>query len=202
MWQSPSMRPSRTLGTQPLFIVAIMGVALLSVSCESEPNPTAEATSTVSESPSDVPPSSAATSTPARSPMPCDPGTGFPVRQVQCPDPNPETGWLRVSDDGLSLTTFRTLRNDAEGEAFARDNGEEYPFPNDYFDAPTGKSQDLEFTPATVCTGIIQVGYREPLKDHVVTCEELVAVAGQAPLPVAVWLAEGEVIQASELYRP
>jgi hypothetical protein len=134
--------------------------------------------------------------------MPCNPGSGFPVRKSGCPDPEPESGWIQASDNGLSLTTFRTLRNDAEGEAYARVHGEEYPFPNDYFDAPTGDSQTLELTRDTVCTGIIQVGYREPLKDHVVTCKELTQVAERTRLPVAVWLSDGEVIQASELYRP
>lgn len=104
--------------------------------------------------------------------------------------------------DSVSLTPFRTLGNDAEGEAYALDHGQEFPFPNDYFDAPNGAGHPLEFAPHTVCTGIIQVGYREPLKDHVVACDELVEGAARRRLPVAVWLSGGEVIQASELYRP
>ena len=134
--------------------------------------------------------------------MPCNPGSGSPLRKDGCPDPKPDTGWLTASNDTLSLKPFRTLRNDAKGEAYARKHGEEYPFSNDYFDAPTGTNSSLEFVDGTVCTGIIQVGYREPLKDHVVTCKELISVAEQAPLPVAIWHSKGEVYQASELYRP
>lgn len=134
--------------------------------------------------------------------MPCNPGSGFPIRQDGCPDPEPETGWLTATDDHLSLTPFRTLGNDAEGEAYAREHGAEYPFSNDYFDAPNGASHPLEITQGTVCSGIILVGYQEPLADHVVTCDELVKIAERRRIPTAVWYSAEQVIQASELYRP
>lgn len=134
--------------------------------------------------------------------MPCNPGSGFPVPQDGCSDPEPETGWLRATEDSLRLAPFRTLGNDPEGEAYARKHGEEYPFANDYFDAPNGASHPLELRHGTVCTGTILVGYREPLTDHVVSCDELVKVAERRRIPVAVWVSSGRVIQASELYRP
>ena len=135
-------------------------------------------------------------------PMLCDPGAGFPVHRAGCPDPEPTTGWLAVSKAGLTLSPFRTLGNDAEGAAYAREHGEEYPFPNDYFDAAAGASHPFEITPSAACTGIILVGYREPLADHVVSCDDLVDVAERRPVPVAVWQSDGEVVQVSELYRP
>lgn len=119
-----------------------------------------------------------------------------------CPDPAPQTGWLTASDLGMTLTPFRTLHNDEEGQAFAREHGEEYPFPNDYFDAPGGASHPIAFTQGTVCTGVILVGYREPLMDHVVSCDELVKASERRRVPVAVWFTGGEVLQASEMYRP
>ena len=164
-----------------------------------------EVTASVSDAPADVPTatvSAVAASRGAGQPMPCDPGSGFPVHRDGCPDRQPTTGWLTVSDAGLTLTPFRTLRNDAEGAAYAREHGEEYPFPNDYFDAAAGVREQLETPTGTVCTGIILVGYREPLTDHVVACDQLSAVAARRPVPVAVWQSGGEVVQVSELYRP
>lgn len=134
--------------------------------------------------------------------MPCDPGFGSPVHRETCPDPEPETGWLAVSNDVVSLKPFRTLGNDAEGKDYAREHGLDYPFPNDYFDAPDGVSHPIETTRRTVCTGIILVGYREPLSDHLVPCEGLLKVAARRRVPVAVWYSGDRLVQVSELYRP
>jgi hypothetical protein len=183
-----------------LLVVAVIGLPLFVAACKAASNEAVE----VSKSPSAVPPSSGPTTRTTKAavgPMPCNPGSGFPVRKDGCPDPEPETGWL-IATEGLNLAPFRTFGNDAEGEAYARKHGEEYPFSNDYFDAPNGASHPLEFTHGTVCTGIILVGYREPLTDHVVSCRELMKVAERRRIPVAVWFSGGKVIQASELYRP
>lgn len=139
----------------------------------------------------------------AAEPLPCDPGFGFPRPRAGCPDPNPLTAWLDPGPDGrLVLHPFRTLGNDAEGRAYARSHGLEFPFPNDYYDAPSGRPQELVPGPDTVCSGAIRVGYREPLEDHAVDCAELVDVATQRRLTVAVWRADGVTAQVSELYRP
>ncbi|MCW2767247.1 MAG: hypothetical protein JWO11_3206 [Nocardioides sp.] len=192
---------------RPEFIVAVITcVPLLVTACDAGPNRALEATPAVSQAPSEVSPSSSATTSkapvPTKLPMPCDPGAGFPVHKDGCPDPEPDTGWLTAADGRMSLTPFQTLRNDAEGEAYARDHGEEYPFSDDYFDASNGTSHPLEITRGTVCTGVIRVGYREPLQDHVVDCDELAKVAERGRVPLAVWLSGSEVVQASELYRP
>ena len=134
--------------------------------------------------------------------MLCDPHTGFPVATSECPDPEPETGWLTASGEQLTLKPFRTLLNDAEGKAYANEHGEDFPFPNDYFDAPNGASHPVRLAPGTVCTGIIRVGYREPLKDHVVSCADLVGAAAERRVPVAVWSTDDTTVQVSELYRP
>lgn len=97
---------------------------------------------------------------------------------------------------------FRTLGNDAQGKVHAQAYDLDYPFPNDYFDAPDGASHPVTFAETSVCTGVILVGYREPLTDHVVTCEQLVEVATRRRVPLALWSSGGEVLQASELYRP
>ena len=189
-----------------LRIVAAIGLLLFVAACGAEQNRGVTATPTVSAAPAELStPSPSATvkaAKPGKQLMPCDPGSGFPVHKDGCPDPEPETGWLAASNDSPSLTPFRTLGNDAEGEAYAREHGEEYPFSNDYFDAPNGASHPLEITQRTVCTGIILVGYQGPLADHVVSCDELVTVAARRRIPVAVWFSGDKVIQASELYRP
>lgn len=186
-------------------VVLAVALGALAVGCGEEANQ-------VTPSPSPAPvtttsttaPTAAATTSP--SPVvtpPCDPGGGFPKPKSGCPDPQPETGWLtRDAGGSLRLKPFRTLGNDAEGKAYAEQHGLEYPFPNDYYDAPTGPAHRLELAPDTVCTGIIVVGHREPLEDHVVDCAELVAAAARRRVPVAVWQADGHVLQASELYRP
>lgn len=143
------------------------------------------------------------TVSPTTSLPPCDPGGGFPTAKDGCPDPDPQTGWLsRHRDGGLVLEPFRTLGNDAEGRAYAGDRGLEYPFPNDYFDAADGAPQAFELDPGTVCTGIILVGYREPLEDHAVECAALVSAAAELRVSVAVWRDGESVVQVSELYRP
>jgi hypothetical protein len=184
-----------------LLVVAVIGLPLFAAACGAASNETDE----VSTPPPAALPASGPTTgatKAAMAPMPCNPGSGFPARKAGCSDPEPETGWLLATEDGLSLAPFRTLGNDAEGEAYARQHGEEYPFPNDYFDAPDGAGHPLALGHGTVCTGIIVVGYREPLTDHVVSCDELVKVAEGRRIPVAVWVSGGTVIQASELYRP
>lgn len=135
--------------------------------------------------------------------MRCDPGGGFPKARAGCPDPEPETGWLTLNRDGERvLEPFRTLGNDAEGRAYAEDRGLDFPFPNDYFDAPDGPAHEVVLEPDTVCTGIIRVGYREPLEDHVVECAALDEGAADRAVPVAVWSDGQRTIQVSELYRP
>lgn len=202
------MKTRLTCVKRSLLIVALIGLLLPGAACDAEQNRGAKATPTASDAPSagstSSTPATVKASKPAKQLMPCDPSSGFPVHKDGCPDPEPETGWLAASNDGLTLTLtpFRTLRNDAEGEAYAREHGKEYPFPNDYFDAPNGASHPLEISQRTVCTGIILVGYQEPLTDHVVACDELVKVAERRRVPAAVWFSGGKVIQASELYRP
>ena len=143
-------------------------------------------------------------SSPAPRP-PCDPGFGSPEPRHGCPDADPETGVLTGTGPGdLVLRPFRMLHSDDEGRAYAREHGLEFPFSNDYFDAPTGDAHAIHLDLETVCTGIIRVGYRSPLEDHVVDCAELVRVALHEPgdLKVAVWCDDGTVVQVSELYRP
>lgn len=134
--------------------------------------------------------------------MVCDPHSGFPAATNECPDPDPETGWLTASSEQLTLKPFRTLGNDAEGKAYASEHGEDFPFPNDYFDAPDGPSHPVQLAPETACTGIILVGYQEPLEDHVVSCADLVEAATGRRVPVAIWSTDGTTVQVSELYRP
>jgi hypothetical protein len=136
-------------------------------------------------------------------PAPCDPGSGSPVTAPGCPDPEPESAWLTVRPDGaLVLHPFRTYGNDAEGRVYAERRGLEFPFSNDHFDAGVGPDQTFELDSDTVCTGIILVGYRGPLGDHVVDCSELTEVAARRRVTVAVWRDDGEAVQVSELYRP
>lgn len=135
---------------------------------------------------------------------PCDPGGGWPRPKPGCPGDSPETAWLTQdrSEGGLVLEPFHTLSTDAEGAAYAADHGLEFPFANDYYDAPAGAPHPFRLAPATVCTGIIAVDYRDPLEDHVVDCAHLVAVAQRHRLHVAVWRDGPVVVQVSELYRP
>ncbi|MCW2792696.1 MAG: hypothetical protein JWO76_1794 [Nocardioides sp.] len=181
------------------------------VACGSADEPTA------AESPGSIadPPESfgrvSVTPHPATSPRlsptvtrpPCDPGGGFPVPAPGCPDPEPETGWLTVGPDrALVLHPLRTYTNDAEGRAYAESHGLEYPFSNDYFDAADGAARPLSLDPETACTGIIRVGYREPLHDHAVDCADLIHAAARRRLTTAVWREGDRVVQVSELYRP
>lgn len=164
-----------------------------------DPTPTPTATAT----PSDATPRD--TATPSESStaaaMPCDPSLGAPRAEPGCPV-EPVTGWLAPADEGLTLELFRTLHSDAEGKAYAREHGLEFPFPNDYFDAPTGEVQPIKLGAETVCTGVIIVDFRSPLEDHVVDCAALVRATEKRPIPVAVWIQDDQVLQASELYRP
>lgn len=133
----------------------------------------------------------------------CDPGLGHPNRSPSCPDPHPETAWLRSGPgEPLVLKPFRTFVDDAAGRAYARRHHLGFPFPDDYLDAPLPGSHPLRLSPDTVCTGSIRVGYRDPLSDHRVRCSLLVRAAAATPLPVAVWRVQGRPVQVSELFRP
>ncbi|HQR28339.1 MAG TPA: hypothetical protein PLP61_14955 [Nocardioides sp.] len=148
------------------------------------------------------------TATPAPSPatrvsMPCDPGGGFPQPRRGCPDQHPTTAWLTAYEDGrATLEPFRTYVNDAAGRAYAREHDLEFPFPNDYHDAPVGAAFNVELSAQTVCTGIIVIGYREPLRDHRVSCDKLSVATQDRPVPAALWWDGDRVVQVSELYRP
>jgi hypothetical protein len=133
----------------------------------------------------------------------CDPGGGFPKPKDGCPDQTPETGWLTLSRDGaLLIEPFQTFTNDATGQAYAASHHLDFPFANDYYDASIGSPEPLNPDADTVCTGIIRVGYEEPLKDHTVGCEEFISALERGPIPVAVWRQGDRIAQLSELYRP
>lgn len=134
--------------------------------------------------------------------MPCDPRSGFPAVTNECPDPDPDTGWLTAAEGHLTLELFHTLGNDAEGKTYASEHDMDFPFPDDYVDAPAGSSHPVQLALGTVCTGIILVGYREPLEDHVVRCAALVEAATARRVPVAIWSTDDTIVQVSELYRP
>jgi hypothetical protein len=134
----------------------------------------------------------------------CDPGQGFPRYQEGCPDADPKTGWLTVDPTGGWLVEpFRTYLNDAEGAAYAEANGLDYPFDNDHRDISTGPAQGIQIEPKTLCTGIISVGYQDPLLDHPVACRAFDrALRKGIAIPVVWWAEGGRVVQFSELFRP
>jgi len=133
----------------------------------------------------------------------CNPGGGFPRPKRGCPDPDPETGWLTSTQDGeLQLKPMRTYVDDAAGKAYAEQHGLEFPFTDDYYDAPGGRARRLELDSATICSGIIAVDLQDPLADHAVSCADLVRVAAGQRVTVAVWRDGDRVVQVSELYRP
>lgn len=133
---------------------------------------------------------------------PCDPGGGRPRASEACPDQTPITGWLTVTGSAAQLEPFLTYGNDAEGRAYAKQHGVDFPFPNDYLDVAAGDIRPVFLSAQTQCTGIIRVDYRDPLEDHAVDCNLLTAAASAAPLAVAVWTDGDRIIQISELYRP
>lgn len=135
----------------------------------------------------------------------CDPGFGAPRPREGCPDPRPDTGWIAQSPDGtLTFQRFRTLRNDADGRAYAEKHGLDFPFASDGLDVPVGDPKVIRLQKDTTCTGVILIGYTEPLRDHKVDCDAISeALQRRRPeIPVAVWLQDGDVFQISELYRP
>lgn len=128
------------------------------------------------------------------------------MNRPSCPDASPETGWLtRAADGTLRIEPFYSFTNDAEGRAYARKHHLDYPFPGDTYDASIGSPHPLALSPGTVCTGVIQVGYRDPLEDHRVRCTAFSSALREGPVTsirVAVWCEHGRVVQLSELYRP
>jgi hypothetical protein len=194
-----------------VLLTALLALALSGCGdASAEVGPQSVATSpSVSSAPSTSPPSvpsASPTVSPAAAPrttrLICDPGGGFPKPKRGCPDPDPETGWLSGTQDGLRLKPLRTYTVDAEGKAYAEQQGLEFPFSNDYYDAPDGVAHRLELDPDTVCSGIIVVDVQDPLADHAVSCADLVRVAAGQRVTVAVWRDGDRVVQVSELYRP
>jgi hypothetical protein len=184
----------------PALLLALSGCNNDGGSSDSSPTPATP--TTASDTPTVETPTLTPTPTSTSQPL-CDPGFGLPKDKVGCPDPEPETAWLSKNNAGqLVLKPFRSFTNDAQGKAYAKKHGLEYPFPNDVYDAPSGPAHPLELGPDTVCTGIILVGYQDPLADHVVNCAKLVRVASRQGVTVAVWSVGPDVIQVSELFRP
>jgi hypothetical protein len=201
--------------------VLLVVVALVVASCGSSgPGATAPSPSAAHSTPPSTSPSAPRSTSPSAPHTPsastphrvrdqrrghllCDPGLGHPNPSPTCPDPRPETAWLRSRPgEPLVLKPFRTFIDDAAGRAYARRHHLAFPFPDDYLDAPLPGSHPLHITPDTVCTGSLRVGYRDPLQDHRVTCSLLVGAATETPLPVVVWRVNGHPVQVSELFRP
>ncbi len=180
--------------------MAVCAVALLALAgCGGSPSPSPSPTPSPSVSPT---PSASPSVSPSPVAMPCDPSFGDPKPKAGCPHDTLVTGWLQARDGALTLRLFRTLHSDAEGQAYAAEHDLEFPFPNDYYDAPTGKIRAVTLAPTTICTGAIQVGHMNG-EDNVVPCRKMANVAGRKPrLPVAVWGPLDQPVQVSELYRP
>lgn len=106
----------------------------------------------------------------------CDPGLGDPSNGEGCPH-SYSTGWLSLGPDHEVI-----------------------------YHGKGGSPYVLDLGAFELCSGVIQVGYREPLEDHVVECSEFRDALEEQPgsrIPVAIW--SGRVdqdIQLSELYRP
>ncbi|MEZ5097886.1 MAG: hypothetical protein R2731_18505 [Nocardioides sp.] len=134
---------------------------------------------------------------------PCDPSLGDPRHAPACPNDSPLTAQLTRFEDGhLDLEVFHTLHSDTTGQAYAAAHDLEFPFPNDYYDAPTGEVVSLDLGTDTVCTGSILAGFGA--QDRLMRCRRFAtALAFHGfPVPVAVWQHRGRVVQVSELYRP
>jgi hypothetical protein len=138
------VRARSGLRRAPIFAALLLALAAGSVERSAkDPSPSADTTLGVG-----------VTTSPPPTLTPCDPGLGFPKPRAGCPDSEPETGWLWVDRDSrVLIEPFRTLGNDAEGEAYAQRRGLEFSFSNDYHDAAAGPRHELELLPATICTG-------------------------------------------------
>jgi hypothetical protein len=175
---------------------------------ESATPPPATPTATL-PSASPPPPIPPATATPAEPPMPqggfpCDPGGGFPKPSATCPYGDPVTGTVTGFDGStVTLKPFHTYYNDAEGKAYAKKHHIDYPFLDDHYDAPDSPARTVEAAPDTICTGIIAVGYRDPMKDRKVPCSAYVkAVSRYQAVTSALWFDGQHLVQLSELFRP
>jgi hypothetical protein len=159
------------------------------------PTPTVAETSTPT-------PSLATPPVPARG-FPCDPGGGFPKPSDTCPYGEPLTGDVAAFDGTtLTLKPFHTYYNDAEGKAYAKKHHLRYPFDDDHYDAPAGPPRTVDVSPDTICTGVIQVGYRDPMKDRKVPCSTYVKAVSRSEVVSALWFDGDHLVQLSELFRP
>lgn len=113
--------------------------------------------------------------------LPCDPGMGDPRPSNTCPDPKPDTGRLLM--DGAGEVWFDPDRPGSGDERIR-----------------------VDLRAVSTCSGVITVGHREPLADHVVDCEEFREALEERPdlrIAVAIWSGSGvPIIQLSELYHP
>lgn len=135
--------------------------------------------------------------------FPCDPSLGDPLRMPACPNDSLLTARLTgLTDRRLTLEVFHTLHSDAQGKAYAAAHDLEFPFPNDYYDAPTGDVVSLDLDPDTICTGSILSGFGA--SDRLMPCRRLARALRfhGFPVHVAIWRERGHVVQVSELYRP
>ncbi len=113
------------------------------------------------------------------------------------------TGWVtHVAGRTFTVQPVHTYGNGPAGRAYAEAHGLEFPFSNDYYDAPTGTPYEIDVGQA-LCTGSIVVAYHEPLADTVVPCARFgPPVRHGRRVTAALWLtSDTTAIQVSELYR-
>lgn len=114
------------------------------------------------------------------------------------------TGWVtHVDGPTFTVQPFRTYGNGPAGRAYAEAHDLEFPFSNDYYDAPAGPPYRVDVTRA-LCTGSIVVAYHEPLGDTVVPCARFGPPARHGrQVTAALWLtSDTTAIQVSELSHP
>ena len=135
---------------------------------------------------------------------PCDPDFGFPKARAGCPDRDPLPGRVTSYDDGtVTVQPIRVWVTGPEGRAYAEAHGLDYPFPNDYYQRDVGHPVTADVTPATVCTGSIEVDFPGGLEDHLVPCRAFgTALQRHQWVTSALWFDHGRLVQLSELYRP
>ena len=109
-----------------------------------------------------------------------------------------------LSGSSLTVEIVKTYGNDAAGQAYAVAHHLDFPFDNDYFDAPTGRVVTVPMTSATTCRGDIRVAGTEPMSPTTVPCAQFAApMSDPAPLLVRVSVGSaGNARTMVEVFRP
>lgn len=107
---------------------------------------------------------------------------------------------VSATSSTIVVQPFKTYTTGAEGKAYAKAHGIEYPFLNDYYDADYGPKRTIVMNSSTACQGNVDLG--KPVAGAPVACSAF--TKADKDMPIGIWVLPGGSTAESviEIFRP